>query len=514
MIQSMIKRAWRGAAFVAVLPIAVAAGPAAAVDGVVATPALIDVLDPHLAQGAAGGAFTANVFDTLVNPNQTPSDGRGRTVPGIATSWKIVDDGKAIDFTIRDNAMFHNGQKVTADDVVFSIERIVNPATKQPYRTSYFATLKGAEKLSPTLVRLHYTVPWPGVFDALAARGHIIPKEYFEKVGAEEYAKKPIGSGPYAMTNYRRGDQMELVAQKNYWGGDSYLTKINWRSVPDVNTRVAMLCSGEADAVTDIQPPLIKAIKSCGANVAVLKGIHQRFLIMNTLKDGPFTDRRVRMAMNIAIDRKDVFDAIFGSEVEWVNGELSPYHVAGRSVERYPYDPERAKKLLAEAGYPNGFSTEIIYTAGRYFDDAELLPTLVSYWKKIGVNVTTRTVEYNQWLKFAGQKAYTGMLSYSKGAGTIADPTSAFDRHAMCGALYSAYCNKELDDVVKMASGIIDEKKLEEIFAKAQRISHDEAPKVFLYDLPTIFGWKKGLKWTSEYGGMEQGASWAALVKG
>jgi peptide/nickel transport system substrate-binding protein len=434
-------------------------------------------------------------------------------IPGVASSWKVAPDGKSIDFTIRDNAYFHNGERVTAEDVVFSIQHIVDPQTKHPYRSSYFETLQGADLVSPNVVRLLYSRPWPGTFDALAARGHIVPKQYFLKVGAEEFAKKPIGSGPYALANYRRGDRMELQAMANYWGGKPYFDKLTWRSVPDVNTRVAMLCSGEADAITDIQPSLLQTIRDCGANAEVLKGIHQRFLIMNTLNGGPLADRRVRIALNLAIDRKAVFDAIFGADVERVNGALSAYHVGGKAVGPYPYDPEQAKKLLAEAGYPNGFSTDLIYTSGRYVDEGELLPSLVSYWKKIGVNVTTRSVEYNQWISFAGKKSYSGLFSYSKGAGTIADPTSAFDRHVMCDALYSAYCNRELDAIVKSAAGVIDESKLEPIFAKAQKISHDDPPAVFLYDLPTMFGWKKGLRWLGEYGVLEQGGGWNYLTK-
>lgn len=504
---------WRSTITVMVGAVALLASlPALAANGVIATVSLSDILDPHLTQGSAGGAYLANAFDTLVNPNQRPSDGRGRVVPGIATAWKYSDDGKDIDFTIRQDVYFHNGEKMTAEDVAYSINRIVDPKTKMPYRTSYFANLKGAEVISPTVVRLHYSTPWPGSLEALAARGHIIPKDYMEKLGSEEFSKKPIGTGPFAVASYKAGDRLEFKGFDKYWGGKPYFDNLSWRAIPDVNTRVAMLCSGEADAITDIEPPMLKAIKSCGQNAAILRGIHQRFLIMNTLQEGsPFKDQRVRMAMNIAIDRKEVFDSIFGTEVAWVNGALSPYHIGGQAAERYPYDPEKAKKLLAEAGHPNGFTTEIVYTPGRYFDDSQLLPTLVSYWKKIGVTVNTRPVEYNEWLKFAGSKAYKGMLSYSKGAGTIADPTSAFDRHVMCGALYSAFCDPDLDALVKSATGVIDENKLNEIFSKAQKISHEDAPAVFLYDLPTIFGWKKTLSWNSEYGATEQGASWADL---
>ena len=486
---------------------------ARAVDGVVATVAITDLLNPFLTQGSAGTAYTANIFDTLVSYNQTPGDGKGRITPGIATSWTVAPDGKSIDFIIRDDAYFHDGSKITAEDVAFSMQMIVDPTTKHPYRSSYFETLQGAEQTGPNTVRLLYSRPWPGTFDALAARANIVPKKHYLEVGPDEYAKKPVGSGPYALTSYRRGDRMELTAMPNYWGGKPYFDKITWRSIPDVNTRVAMLCSGEADAITDIQPSLLETIRSCGANAGVLKGIHQRFLIMNTLHGGPLADKRVRQALNLALDRKPIFDAIFGSNVEWVNGALSAYHIGGKAAEPFPFDPVLAKKLLAEAGYPNGFSTELMYTAGRYVDEAELLPTLVSYWKKIGVNVTTRSVEYNQWINFAGTKAYTGLFSYSKGAGTIADPTSAFDRHVMCGALYSAYCNQELDAIVKSAAGIIDEKKLEEIFVKAQRISHEDPPAVFLYDLPTMFGWKKGLRWLGEYGALEQGGGWNFLTK-
>lgn len=486
-----------------------------AADAVVATTAITNKLDPHKTRGTAGTLFTANVFDTLITFNPTPSDGRGRHIPEIATSWTIAPDGKSIEFTIRQDGYFHNGERLTAEDVVFSINRIADPKTRHPYRRSYFSYLKNAEVLSPTKIRINYSTAKAAAaqLDAAASRIDVVPKAYIEKVGAEGFAEKPIGSGPYAMKSYRPGDRIELVANKRYWAGKPSFEKVTWRAVPDINTRVAMLCSGEADAITDIPPSLVTTVRRCNANVEVLRGVHQRILQINSLQGGPLADRRVRLALNIAIDRDAVFSAIFGqnAKVKRVNGPLSSYHIGGNAVKPYAYDPERAKKLLAEAGFSKGFSTEVYYTPGRYVGDSELLPILVSYWKKIGVNVQTRPVEYNQWLNYMKKKGFSGMLSFSKGAGIVAEPYSAFSRHVMCGGLFSSFCNKKLDTLLKTAKGVNDKDKLNQIFSKAQRIGHDEAVAIFLYDLPTIFGWKKGLTWRGEYGGGELNSDWTLL---
>jgi peptide/nickel transport system substrate-binding protein len=485
--------------------------PAAARDGVVATGSITNLLDPYVTQGSSGADFAQNVFDTLIDINPTPSDGRGRHVPALATSWKVAPDGRSIDFTLREGVFFHHGEPLTADDVKFSVEHAIAPETRNPYLSTWLSTIAGVDIIDPRQVRVNLKSAWAGTLDALAARGQIVPKAYYEKVGKEGFAAKPVGSGPFIFVGQRPGDRIELKAFDKTWGPKPSFDRLIWRAIPDVNTRVAMLASGEADIISDVPPSIVSTITGNGGQVGYLGGGIQRFLVINAIKGRPLADQRVRLALNLAIDRKAVTKAIFGRDISLLAGPLSSDQLGGKAAEPYPYDPEKAKSLLAEAGYSKGFAMEVVYNPGRFVDDPELLPALISYWKKIGITTTLKAAEYSQWLEQARRKTFTGLLSYSKGTGSVADPISAFDRHIACGGLYSSYCNQELDAVVKSAAEVVDEGRLQETFSRAQRLAHDDAAQVFLYDPPAIVAWRKGLNWKSEYG-FEVTARWTLLV--
>ena len=503
----------RAACIAFALALTFAAGQASAQDRdlVVATAALTNVLDPHKTVGEPGTAYIANVFDPLIRLNPTPSDGRGRHIPATAKAWKVSKDGLTIDFVLNEKAKFHDGKPVTAEDVKFSIERAVAPATKNPYLSSWLENIQGMDVLSPNTVRLRLTFAWAGTLDALAARGQIVPKDYLSRVGDVEFARRPIGSGPFAVESYKTGEVIELRGFADYWAGAPEARRITWRAIPDVNSRIALLASGNADLITNVLPSLAGTLAKDEFQVQFLRGAFQRFIQFNSIKGGPLADQRVRLALNIAIDRKALFPAVFGRDVNWVNGPSSSFQIGGNAAPAYPYDPALAKQLLAEAGYKQGFETELIYAPGRYIGDEELLPSLVSYWKKIGVDVRLVPMEYSNWLKAVAQKAFKGMATFAKAPGMVADPFSSFERHVKCGSLYSAYCNKGLDDVILSVRGVLDERRLEEAFSKVQLIAHNDPSAIYLFDEPAIVAHKRSIKWVSEFG-PDLGVSWNRIA--
>jgi peptide/nickel transport system substrate-binding protein len=480
-------------------------------EGTVATAAIIDNLDPDKTSGSGAALYVDNVFDTLLAFNHTPSDGHGRYVPALATSWTVSLDGTSLEFTIRDDAFFHDGTKVTPEDVKFSMNRLIDPETHDPYRGSHFSYITATETVGANKVIIHLSKPFAGMLDALAAYGYIVPQKYIENVGNAEFAKKPVGSGPFEVASYRPGDRVIFKAFDKYWGSKAYYDTLNWLAIPDTNTRISLLLSGEADAITDIPSSLADVVRNGGGQVKVLRGQNQRFLIINAVRPGPLSDPRVRLALNLAIDRNALIHALFGTNVPLLNGPLSAGQLGADAVSPYPFDPQKAKQLLADAGYAKGFSTDLIYTPGRYIDDGEMIPILVSFWKQIGVSVTPKATEYNQWLTMPGKRVFNGLESFSKGVGVVSDPLSAFSRHIACDGYYSAYCNKDLDNLLKSSESVVDESKLKEIFSKAQQIAHDDAAQVFLFDQPAIMGLRKGLTWNSEYQAGDLATSWLPL---
>jgi peptide/nickel transport system substrate-binding protein len=477
---------------------------------VVATSGLPNNLDPHKGFGTADTIFASNVFETPFELNPTPKDGRGEYTPLLALSWKQSDDGKVIDLKIRQDVYFHDGSLMTAEDVKYSIDRAIAPDTKNPYKSSWLATIEGADVLDATTVRIRMSRPWAGIMDALAARGQVVPKAYIERVGDAEFSRHPIGTGPMVFVDRKIGDAVEFKGFDRYWGKKLNVTAVTWRQVPDLNTRVAMLANGEADLITDVLPSLASTIEAAGGKVDFLRGVFQRFLVINAQSGTPLADQRVRLALNLAIDRNRLINAVFGRDLPLVNGPLGDDQIGGKAAGPYPYDPGQAKKLMADAGYANGISIDLNYAAGRYVGDQELLPAFASYWKRVGIQVNLKPMEQGKWIQAARSKEYSGLLSYSKAVGQVKDPLSAFDRHILCGGLYSGYCNKEVDALVESSVGVIDEKKLADVFSKAQKIAHDDAAQVFLFEEPYIMAHKADVRWNSEFG-PDRGCSWNCI---
>lgn len=451
--------------------------------------------DPHKINGE-DNFFMKQIFSTLVDLNPTPRDGKGRWIPGLATSWAIADDARSVTFDLRPNVKFHDGDTLTAEDVQFSVQRAINPDTKNPYASSFLGHIQGLTILSPTKVRLDLNNPDLAILDETAARLYIVSKRQVTELGEKAF-DKPIGTGPMKFVSFAKGQQSVWDANEAYWDGVPSVKRATWKEVPDINARISSILAGQADIAENMLPNLVPQLEAAGKTV--LRGFtgQQRFIYFNSQKFAAFKDRRVRYAINIAVNREEILKTIFAGGGRIVAGPLSPFQAGAKEsgVSNYPFDPAQAKQLLNEAGYPNGFNVELLWTAGRYVGEPEMLQAIAGYLAKIGIKVELQAREYGTWQKAIAGKSYPGMATFSKGNAEVSDSPSAISRHLISGSPYAAHTNPQVDALYKEGLSVSDPAKLTQIYAKVQQTEHDDPSQLYLFDEPQFTGLGNRVKW-------------------
>jgi peptide/nickel transport system substrate-binding protein len=348
--------------------------------------------DPHTAIGASGTTLTSLAFDGLVNKDST-----GAIVPALAQSWKIADDWSYIDFTLTRGVTFHNGDPFSARDVKFSIERAMREEMRFVFGPELRRTVASVEIIDDYNVRLHLNEPYPAFFDRTFEYLVIVPKDYVEKVGDAGFAAKPIGAGPFRVVDFRREVFFTVEAVENHYRKTPYVKKLTVKVVPEHSTRLAMLRTGEADLIGMLPVQIPSVQRDPSMKIFWSKHTFVPTMVFFDLahpEPSPFKDPRVRKAVSLAIDREGIAQALgHGALVPW-GSFLAPYHL-GFDPERKPeaFDPEKAKKLLAEAGYPDGF--DVVLTSD---------PTIKAWYEAmlsdladVGIRASMDTPEHGTW---------------------------------------------------------------------------------------------------------------------
>ena len=261
-------------------------------------------LDPHVQWNPDSYYVYRNIFDNLIT-----RDDKGDIVPQVATSWKYLSDTE-IEFTIRDDVTFHDGQKLTAEDVAFSVKRITDPKFASPQLGQFNKIIK-AEVTSPTTVKLTTDGPYPALLGQLVKLS-IVPKHVVDAVGKDAFNLKPVGSGPYKFEGWQRGVQVTLTANDKYWGTKGPFASVAFRAVPDAATRVANLQAGTSDLAVTLDSDLAAQLKN-SPKAKVLSVLTERvaYLAMNIQKP-PVNDPKVREAIAYAIDKDGLVEGILG----------------------------------------------------------------------------------------------------------------------------------------------------------------------------------------------------------
>ena len=437
---------------------------------------------PGLDLTATPASATAAVVFYNVQEALVKVDRHGKLVPWLAERWHTTDN-RNYTFFLKRGVHFHNGRELRAADVKYVIERAMNPETKHPYPGYYAA-------IGDIIVKDDYTITFSlkslnaNFILNLARQGSVIyPREAVDTLKSD-----PVGTGPFKLAEWVRGDRIVLTRNPDYHlKGLPRLDRVVFRFIPDPNATLAALKAGDVDAsLFGLGPEHVQEVqKDARFQVVVGDTTNDVILAMNNSRK-PYADVRVRRAITHAINKQDVLQGamfglgrILGSNVD----PLNPYYVDVSGL--MPYDPARAKKLLAEAGYPNGFET-VLKVAPQYYYTVRTGEIIANHLAKVGVKVRIEQIEWGQWIARVWREADYDL--------TIIGHAEAWDiENYAKPTYYFRYDSPEFQTLFKESEVTLDDKARRELYARMQKKLVEDAPVVWLYMHPRLVVAKKGV---------------------
>jgi peptide/nickel transport system substrate-binding protein len=455
---------------------------------VVCQGAEVAAADPARHHSIPDTNYALAVFDTLYLNNE-----HAIPQPRLAVSHKVVND-TTWEFKLRKGVTFHNGTPMTAKDVKFSIDRMIDPQTKT-FFFPFISTIKEVKIIDDFTIHIITKGPDPLLLKRLNFSLFIFPADLFKEKGAEAFFQHPVGTGPFKFVSWTRNDRMVLEANEAYWDGSPKVKRLIFRPVPEVATRLAELQTGNADIITSIPPFLVSQVKdSANANVQSIPSGRVMFLYINCLTEGPLKDKKVRQAINYAIDKKSIIENILKGSGIQMAVNLTPLHFGyDPKMKPYPYDPGKAKKLLAEAGHASDLKLVFNTPSGRYILDKEVSQAIAGMLNAVGIQTEMKVHEWGTYTQIlTGRKLQDiGFIGWSL---VLADADSTFFPYFTPESVFSYYSTPALKEKILKARTILDEKKRLEIYKEIQKEIFEEAPLVYLYQQIDHYGVAKRVK--------------------
>lgn len=469
---------WCVAAIVAITPMAAWANDITIVIGSEPT-----TLDPHAADDGGEKAVNDNVFDTLM-----VRDTEGNLGLGIASAWPTQVDPNTWEFTIEPGITFHNGEPLNAEAVAFSVERMIDPELNSE-QLSYFSTLSGAQAIDDLTVQITTSGPDP-ILPARMYYFMIVPPEASQ---SEDFAQAPIGSGPYRFVSWDRGNQIVLEADPDYRGGTLDVTGVTYRFIEEPGTRLSTLLAGEVDLVTNLLPEFMGQVPQA----ASMRSLEHPMVLLN--HDGGITaDTRVRQALNYAIDKEALASALFEGQAQVEAGQLlgPTYFGYNEDISAYPYDPDRARELLAEAGASDGQIT-LVSTSGRWLKDRELTEVIGGYWSAIGLDVDVQIYEFDEYLQrlFRSEDGQRSDAIFIVSGNELLDADRSFSAYLAPSGFGASNSIPQMEEWITAARTEIDLDQRQAIYEEVVEYAHEEALLTFLLNINNIWGMSERLSW-------------------
>lgn len=453
-----------------------------------------NTLDPHMRNATPEFNVNVHVFDMALNRNSETLE----ILPSIFTEWETVDD-LTWRFTLAEGATFHNGTPVTSASAVFTFERAAQPQIGEAAIVQSLATQIGFESVTAVddyTIEVKTTKP-AAIFPDLLTSFEIMPEDYYADDSTEalaNVAQNPVGSGPYIFKEWVRDDHITLEANPDYWGPKPSIKTVIFRPVPELSARVVALQNEEANIVVNIAPDVAPQLESGDTTrLATVTGGRNIFIGIRCDRE-PFNDVRVRQALNLGIDFEGIKTALLGGYGERTRTIVNPPN-ENMEIEAWPYDPERAKALLAEAGVPEGFELTMDAPSGRYIKDAEMAQAIAQGYEAIGIKVNLKVLE---WSVYAGELLPSGDPDdlFFLGLGSpFSGEQELFYVHPDFSLNFTFWQND--DYVAKFAelNKELDPAKRKTLMDEIQVIVQEECPWVFLWHQVDFYGASKDLQW-------------------
>jgi peptide/nickel transport system substrate-binding protein len=446
-------------------------------------------LDPHVTPDLASAHIMVQIYDTLVKVTD-----KGEVVPNLAEKFERVDD-TTYRFTLRKGVKFHNGDELRASDVVFTFRRALDVGKTIAYIVGNMDP-EGLRVIDDYTVEMKTKTPDTS-FLALLTHfgGGCILSEKAVKAAGNEFGSRPVGTGPYEFVSWAKGDRITLKRNENYWGEKAKIPNVVVRSITEETNRTIELESGGADIAYAIPPIDIKRVQE-NEKLVLLRtpDTSVQHMGFNCSKK-PFSDVRVRQAITYAIDLEKLVKAVFRGIGKPALGPVPPgIRYSNPNLPPVKYDPELSKKLLAEAGYPDGFKAEI-WTNDRK-ERIDIATVIQSMLKKVGIDVKIQVMEWGAYLEKLKEKNHD---MYMMGWGTpVPDPDYAvygiFHSSQITGMNKAVYSNPEADRLMDLGRTLKDGPEREKVYHDLQVLLREQAPWVYVENGEQVVGIRRNVK--------------------
>ena len=451
-------------------------------------------LDPQKNGIAAVESILKNMFESLVE-----FDGDLVIQPALAESWERLDD-LTLQFKLREDVNFHNGEHFDAHAAKASLERALDPETEGPMARQY-ALVESIDVVDDYTLNIVTSEPDPILLRRMTGlASNMMPPEYLATASDEQLASNPVGTGPYRFVSWERDGDLVMEANPDYWGGEPAIKEVIVRGIPETGTRIAALLAGEADIILAVPPDDVDRINaSDNAHVESVSGNRIMYWLMEVATE-PTSNKLFRQAVNYAANIDGIIETVLGGSGHRRATLLNPWHTCyNPDFDPYPYDPDKAMALLAEAGYGDGVDVSMHIVEGRVVKDKEVGEAIAGELAKVGINADIVIHEFGTYVDLASASELDGIIFASWG-NLLHDAD-----YALHGLFHSedfvplnfarGWKAEGLDELLDAGRVEVDETARCALYDQAQEIILEEAPGIFGYAIEDIFGISNRMNW-------------------
>lgn len=462
------------------------AAPVASQKVVVGLNADVQNFNPITTMDATTDRVISNIYDYLFTRDKDM-----KVVGQLAESGRPLDDLNW-EIKLRKGVKFSDGEPFNADTVKAVLEYIANKANNSP-RLVRIQFVKSVTVLDDSTVKVTTSKPFPTLLEGLT-QVYMVPAKSLSADGIKALASTPIGTGPYKLQAWNKEQSITLVANDNYWGVKPQIGSVEFRIIPDVNARVSALLAGEVDLVPDVPPQSMDQVNNSGTTqVRPVFGNRIIYVGFNTLQPGIFRDVRARQAINYAVDVDKIIRTVLGGNGKRMAGPLPPINQSlDPNLKPYPVDVAKAKELMQEAGY-KGQELTLHTPSGRYLKDQEAAEAIADQLNQAGIKTKVQIEEWGNMLDMVKSNKITDM--YLWGRQDIFLEGSIMNDLLHSGSTWVTNSDPKIDAAIDQALPIVDPEKRKAAFYQAQAVVQREAPWLFLWAQPDIYGVSKKLQW-------------------
>ncbi|MDQ3458460.1 MAG: glutathione ABC transporter substrate-binding protein [Deinococcota bacterium] len=412
----------------------------------------------------------------------------GTIEPLLAESQEVSEDGRVWTLNLRQGVTFHDGTPFDAEAVVFNLERFIDPENAFQFRF-LLARIESVEATDEHTVEVTLADTFAPFLAHLTHSSTAIQSPAAIQTQGDDYGDNPVGTGPFRFVSWERGQRIDLERNDDYWGEAPGVEGVRFLTVPESTTRMAMVETGEAHVAVRVPVQDVSRLDA-DPNITVdnTSSVRTIYIYFNHTME-PFTDARVRQAINYAVDKEEIADFLLGGAVRPSDAPIAPGIFGYTPVGSYDYNPERARELLAEAGHPDGLSVTLYSPSGRYLQDIQISEAIQSQLAEVGVNAEIESLEWAAYLELTGQPAEDNIVPMAMlGWGTVTGDADYglfalfhTSEHVPAGSNRAFYSNPEVDELLDEARTDTDPETREGLYAEAMQIIWDEAAWLFLH---------------------------------